>query len=395
MVRRTRVENHFNSLRVDQFIECNHDASAALEKVYKRILSMSRQVPKSHRGDSHKNEFPRGAVIGFALDKGPLSRLANANLSFQQLYSELKISVQLKRESVVASVNSNRPTMVTSTDTSISKILFNGQARFVRGREKTHKFNKNRKLNCFNCGSDSHLVKNCSHPVNFGRAASTRIQQLRNKNTRNAIHVLLACLCRELDDCTIKKGEENDKDDVFVFEPVLVQDDTVLATDPTSSIPEQDPNDAKIYTVFQTWESSQSEFWGARIDSGAQQTVKGVKQAPAYLRQTNDNSKIKKENQTPKKHFRFGNKAHVSIGIIEVRMPVADDVVLTFTAQVVPIDVPVLVGLNIMKKLKLLINFDDGTIQSPRNSWRIQMTYKRGHMYVEWPRDFYYTEQEL
>lgn len=45
VVRQTRVKNHLASLRVDHLIDANTDAAAALAKVYKRILSMCRQVP--------------------------------------------------------------------------------------------------------------------------------------------------------------------------------------------------------------------------------------------------------------------------------------------------------------------------------------------------------------
>lgn len=62
--RQKRVKNHLALLSVD-LVDANTDAAVALAKVYKRILSMSRQVSLSHGGDAHTIEFLCGAVIGF------------------------------------------------------------------------------------------------------------------------------------------------------------------------------------------------------------------------------------------------------------------------------------------------------------------------------------------
>lgn len=66
--------------------------------MYKRILNMKPKVPESHQENTHKIELFRAAVTGYQWAKEPLSRVATAGISFQQLYSELKISVQLERK---------------------------------------------------------------------------------------------------------------------------------------------------------------------------------------------------------------------------------------------------------------------------------------------------------
>lgn len=89
-VRQARVKNFLNSLRVHYDIGDKVDGATALEKVYKLILKLSRQVPASHRGDAHRIEFLRSAVIGYNWYREPLSRVATNDLSFQQLYGELQ-----------------------------------------------------------------------------------------------------------------------------------------------------------------------------------------------------------------------------------------------------------------------------------------------------------------
>lgn len=85
-----------------------------------------------------------------------------------------------------------------------------------------------RKRACFNCGSESHLEKKCPHPVNFSRAAASQIRNLQSNNNCNAVHVVLAHLCRELDEsfnANDNEIEEGNNEDVAVFEEMLVSDD--------------------------------------------------------------------------------------------------------------------------------------------------------------------------
>lgn len=47
VVRQTRVKSHLSGLRVERFVENDVDTATALAVVYKRILTMSRQLPES------------------------------------------------------------------------------------------------------------------------------------------------------------------------------------------------------------------------------------------------------------------------------------------------------------------------------------------------------------
>lgn len=64
VVIQAKVENHLALLRVDHLIDRNTDSAAAFARVYRRVLSISRQVPKSHKGNTEKTKLLRGAVIG-------------------------------------------------------------------------------------------------------------------------------------------------------------------------------------------------------------------------------------------------------------------------------------------------------------------------------------------
>lgn len=174
VVRQTRVKNHLNGLWIEHFVKYNVEIPAALAKVYKRILAMSRQVPQSHRGDPHKTEFLCKAIIGHPWARGPLGCIATARLTFQQLYAELDIAVQINRESVaVATITS---LVHISGNDSVGKVHFIGQGNFAHGKKSVKNLRTARKRTCFNCGSDSHLVKQCPHPVHISRAAANRVR---------------------------------------------------------------------------------------------------------------------------------------------------------------------------------------------------------------------------
>lgn len=57
----------------------------ALVAVYTSIVKLAPHLPVTHRGDAHKLEFLRSAVVGRVWAVEPLSSIATNGLSFQQL----------------------------------------------------------------------------------------------------------------------------------------------------------------------------------------------------------------------------------------------------------------------------------------------------------------------
>lgn len=185
------------------------DISFAIAKVYKCILAISRQVPQFHRGDPHEIKFIRKVVIGHTWALGPLGRIATAGLTFQQLYAELQIAVQLGRESIAA-VATITPVQIFS-NISVERVHFMGQRKFARGRKSAKNLKTEHKCICFNCVFEAHLLKQCLHPKNFSKAAANLVRQLREIHEQNAVHIVLAHLCSQLDELISKQeaGEDS------------------------------------------------------------------------------------------------------------------------------------------------------------------------------------------
>lgn len=98
VVRDMRIKNHLSGIWIGRFVKDIVEIAAVLSIVYKRILATIWHVPGSDRGSPHKIEFLRSTAAGHSWAKESLSCLETASLTFQQLYVEPKIAIQLERE---------------------------------------------------------------------------------------------------------------------------------------------------------------------------------------------------------------------------------------------------------------------------------------------------------
>lgn len=399
-VRQNRVKNVLTSLRVTNFMNENVDTAMALAKVYKLILKLSRQVPFSHRGDAHRIEFLRGAVIGFNWSREPLSRIATNDLTFQQLYGELESAVQLDKESRIATIRDRAGASTKDEPEDAVAINYAGQGRYGHPRQsapgKTN-FKATRTdplsiMGCFNCDSPEHMARNCTQPKNFSKAAARKLEYHQKKKTPNSVHVVLAHLCQQLDHEIHDDDDHSDPiNDAQIFMNV-VAGATDTGAMPSTQDEEDDPIDIfSVNTVFQA--TVHHEFLGACIDSGAQRTVIGHKQAEAYTALTGIRKADKARGNMPK--YKFGDTTHDGLGKMKVRIPIKEDYFVDIEASVVDVDVPLLIGLDVLGRLKVILDFNEFTMSSTTENWTIPLSRKMGHAYIEWADSILYTELEL
>lgn len=88
----------------------------------------------------------------------------------------------------------------------------------------------------------------------------------------------------------------------------------------------------------------QDNFHGYCIDSGASRTLVGKQQFDAYCKDLQVEVDIQPSPHT----FRFGSGVHQSIGSFMARLPLPNSSFLTFKTYIVPIDVPFLIGLDVL-----------------------------------------------
>lgn len=405
-VRQSRVKNYLNSLRMHDFIGDKTDSAAALAKVYRTILKLSRQVPTSHKGDAHRIEFLRCAVVGYDWSREPLSRVATCGLSFQQLYGELEAAVQLEKESKIAKLRDRATDNARDRSDEAVAINFAGQGRYNYPRHQVHTKKDMQKkkhdpltvMGCFNCDDPAHMAKDCPHPKNFAKSAARLLEYHNKKRTPNSVHLVLAQLCNQLDHAPSGMDDDSTSsgDDAEIFQSMVSNhggDEANAGAAGQAANPRADEQ-IDIFSVnvhFGMGDGAQ--FLGACIDSGAQKTVIGQEQAKAYAEMAGT-KKVEYHSCTGTK-YKFGDKTYDGLGTVVIRIPITETYFISIRAQVVEVNVPLLLGLDVLSRLKVILNFEAFTMSSTQDKWSIPLTRKLGHAYIVWHESVLYTEAEL
>ena len=136
---------------------------------------------------------------------------------------------------------------------------------------------------------------------------------------------------------------------------------------------------------------NRSKFDGICIDTGAQRSVVGLKQAHAYCQLSGVPFK-KRPSMTA---FRFGDGTFQSLGSIPVRIPTPDGKFISIEMDVVQADVPMLIGLEVLDRERLIPDNVANKLRSLEDGWSLPITRKYGHLYVEWdfPKIWFSKEQ--
>jgi hypothetical protein len=124
------------------------------------------------------------------------------------------------------------------------------------------------------------------------------------------------------------------------------------------------------------------DFQGAVLDTGAQRSVIGLQQAGALSRMDHRSLNMNASNHT----YRFGDTISSSLGSIAVDMPTPTGI-LQIQVNVVPENVPLLLGIDTMDKYCLQLLTIDNVLEhlsAEEKSWRTPVTRKHGHGYYVW-----------
>lgn len=135
-----------------------------------------------------------------------------------------------------------------------------------------------------------------------------------------------------------------------------------------------------------------SEFAGACLDTGAQRSVCGLNQAIAY----NDIHPGSLKMVDSSVRFKFGEKVAKSIGKVSIKFPIDQFNHMDLTIDVVHVDIPLIIGLDILRSQKLLVNYVENTLQYCNEKISRPITFKHGHVFFEWDQtEILFTREEL
>lgn len=135
-----------------------------------------------------------------------------------------------------------------------------------------------------------------------------------------------------------------------------------------------------------------ADFMGACLDTGATRTVIGRRQAEAYARLTGRPLSLRRDKPTS---FLFGGVRTPSQGKVSIRVPISTELYALLHVDVVDIDVPLLVGLDILDDLALYVNTVENVLKCDKRGIATPLVRKDGHIYLEWGARVYYTTVEL
>lgn len=175
-IHQSQAQNTLSSLRKSNFVAEGMTEEKALMETYKTVAKVSKLLPISHKGEAHRINYLRGAVVGYSWATEPLSRIPTAQLGFQQLYGELQSALFLSTEAKRALVQDGAVTAKpVATSSGTLDVLYEGQRWYAnnpkgkmdRAAGKTaSRFNPLSFMGCFNCDKPDHAAKDCPAPHN-------------------------------------------------------------------------------------------------------------------------------------------------------------------------------------------------------------------------------------
>lgn len=246
-------------------------------------------------------------------------------------------------------------------------------------------------MGCFNFDDPDHMARECRHPKNFAKAAARKLEYFDKKKTPNSVHVVLAYLCQQLDQDKSEYGSDTGEpsNDADIFQNIVEE-----STYSNTAGDNDDNHEVDIFAVnIDIPTNDRDEFLVAFIDSGAQRTVIGKRQPDKYDSLTK-NGHVKRTHQCTTR-FKFGNTTYDGLGKLNVRIPIVDDYFIDVEASILDVDVPLLIGLDVLKRLKVILDFSEFTMSSTSEDWTVPLARKLGHAYIEWTDNILYTENEL
>jgi len=134
-------------------------------------------------------------------------------------------------------------------------------------------------------------------------------------------------------------------------------------------------------------------FHGACLDTGAQRTVIGNSQAKAYLASICRDAKLATSKDLGR--YRLGGGSYVTIGIVHIRVPIAEDFFLPLTVNSMDLNLPFLMGLDILDVYRMYFNNMTNHLVCINEVVSVPLVRNFGHVYLDWGSSILYTFPEL
>ena len=408
--RKLQLQSEMDSLDLASFMRKKQisDSSQGLMMIVNHINALAPQLPDCFGNESHKTRYLRKAVMSFDWAQQPIASIASSRYSFLQLISALQESLQLREEAGRAQALEknygqyvNHPRTVRHP----SNYYLNPQNRYKRDRRNSpfNRWNRARSLSddrrssgtqghhhrnpnfrrqrfCYGCGSPDHILRDRKCTPQLSTIKTNLIEELGCEEETISdfadelltLHITQRTQSSSLErspKSSLKRidGEREATNNVAGPAPASVYFDETLYT-----VEEEDMYSAQLkpgfnsdaYNVLFTTDEipstnivdcsnihltatkSSPEVPGFCIDIGAPRSVCGKRTMNKLLgslkRTTIPSAKSYR-------YFRFGDVVVKSLGLAEVALCTPHDVPnVMVLMDVVPVDVPGLLGLDVL-----------------------------------------------
>ena len=212
--RQNRIVGYLRNLRINKFLGKNENLNDALEKVHEEISKLTPQGPEHNRSERHRIEYLRDSVIGHSWAREACSRATAGHLGYQEFYAQLEAAIQLQREEKIGRLRDEGSIKFDSFSGPNSGLenpsgtYYTGQSRYGRdprrrnGRPNYGRGNNYpRKIVCFGCRKEGHIVLKCPERKNALNRAASRVQHLRRdygKDQNGALKRVLYEICEQI-----------------------------------------------------------------------------------------------------------------------------------------------------------------------------------------------------
>jgi len=134
------------------------------------------------------------------------------------------------------------------------------------------------------------------------------------------------------------------------------------------------------------------EFEGACLDTGASRSVVGREQAESYARLSGERLVLAPPAMTT---FLFGGEEHASMGTLPMHVPLSQAYYLPLSIDVIPLNVPLLIGLYVLDRYGLYVNNVEDRLRSDGRDVDVPLVRKYGHIHLAWGAADHGTTTEL
>lgn len=186
----------------------------------------------------------------------------------------------------------------------------------------------------------------------------------------------------DINDCLFTRGSSP----IVSSEENVVEDRMKINEVTKETIPES------VRTKHPFENQSEAKFSGLCVDSGAAVSTVGIPQILLYCERYKVALSLEKERAA----FAFGESVHNTCRIITAKLPLPNNSFVQIPVSVVNIDVPIFVGLDILRKHKMILDYDANVLKITNPKWQMTFTFIDYHSYiVPSSRSIFLTRKEL